>query len=43
MADKTVTFALPSGTKVTANVELAKRLGYSEPKPRKTAESKSDK
>ena len=41
MAGKSVTFALPSGTKVTCSAELAKKLGYSEPKPRKAA-SKSE-
>ena len=42
MAAKTVTFDLASGTKVTCGPDLAKRLGYTEPKPRKAAESKSD-
>lgn len=31
--DKAVTFQLPSGTEVTAPLELAKKLGYSPPKP----------
>ena len=43
MAAETVTFTLPAGTKVTASVDLAKRLGYSEPKSRKAADSKSEK
>tara|TARA_R100000655_G_scaffold109699_1_gene165018 strand:+ start:5892 stop:6023 length:132 start_codon:yes stop_codon:yes gene_type:complete len=43
MAGKTVTFALPSGAKVTCDPDLAKKLGHSEPKPRKAADSKSEK
>jgi hypothetical protein len=43
MASKTVTFELASGTKVSCGTELAKRLGYTESKPRKAADSKSDK
>lgn len=31
-AEKAVTFTLPSGTKVTAPLELAKKLGYEPPK-----------
>lgn len=31
--DKAVTFKLPSGAEVTAPLELAKKLGYSPPKP----------
>lgn len=31
--DKAVTFNLPSGAEVTAPLELAKKLGYTHPKP----------
>lgn len=39
MASKpeTVTFNLPSGSKVTASKELAAKLGWSEPKPKTAA------
>lgn len=34
MADRdTVTFALPSGAKVTAPREVARKLGWTEPQP----------
>ena len=38
MADKTITFTLPSGTRVTCSPELAARLGYKPQAPaRKSA------
>jgi len=43
MAASSVTFTLPSGTKVTCSADLAKKLGHTEPKPRKSAESKPEK
>lgn len=45
MAEQTVTFALDGGTKVTCSAELAKTLGYAEPKPtarKATSAKKSD-
>lgn len=41
MAEKTVSFKTAQGTKVTCGLSLAKKLGYSEPKTTKAAESKS--
>lgn len=40
MAAEVVTFALPSGVKVSCSVDLAKRLGY---KPKPPAPKKSSK
>ena len=43
MADKTITFTLPSGTRVTCSPELAARLGHKPQAPARKSATKTGK